>query len=289
VATSGPSAAEGLPPRGAAAGLNRLEDWRRLLSPYSHIVLVANSTAVDVGALRARYPATTLFVFFNKVYKVLGEPFEGHALLVSRGQPRGATIVYRGEVEEVLSFFERANFLGIMNIRLNDEEKLNSAADFANAPTGHLDLLGHFDDFYTGGKTPTSGFAIAIWLSELRLPCVITLAGFSALRKARQDRNRWRGGSERLCQAVRPVSGNSAGGNRPGRRRGAVGTALQHGRRNRQADFADERHPGGRQFPAAAEAGHFQAASSARRVSGVGRSQPVANHFTTHNSWAVSF
>lgn len=181
--TPGKSADNGLPPLGAASGLTRSEDWRQILSPFSHIVLVANSPAVDVGALRSLYPATTLFVFFNRVFKVLDQPFEGHALLVSRGQPRGANIVYRGEVEEVLSSFAKATFLGIMNIRLNAQEKLNSSADYKNAPTGHLDLVGHFDDLYTTGKTPTSGFAIALWLSELRLPSTtIVLAGFSARR-----------------------------------------------------------------------------------------------------------
>ena len=173
---------EGLPARGSAAGLTSPVEWRRLFSPYSHIVLVANSAAVDVPALPAQYPPTTLFVFFNKVYKVLDRPFEGHALLVSRGQPRGANIVYRGEVDEVLSFFARAHFLGIMNIRFNAEERLNPAADFRNAPTGHLDLPGYFDDLYTAGKTPTSGFGLALWLSEFRLAATIVLAGFSARR-----------------------------------------------------------------------------------------------------------
>lgn len=171
-----------LPPRGATSGLTQPDGWRQLLSSYSDIVLVANSTASNVRELRAQYPADTLFVFFNKVFKVLDQPFEGHALLITRGQPRGAGIVYRGEVDEVLSFFDKAHFLGIMNIRLAEDEKPNTAADFHDAPTGHLDLRGHFDPLYTEGKVPTSGFAMAVWLSELRLPGRITLAGFSARR-----------------------------------------------------------------------------------------------------------
>ncbi|WP_412178800.1 3-deoxy-manno-octulosonate cytidylyltransferase [Rhizobium sp. TRM96647] len=175
--------AEGdLPLRAAAAGLAAADDWRALFARYSDIVLVANSTASDVAALRAQYPRDALFVFFNKVFKVLDQPFEGHAILVTRGQPRGAGIVYRGEVDEVLSFFDKAHFLGIMNIRLAEEEKPNTSADFHDAPTGHLDLRGHFDPLYTEGKVPTSGFAMALWLSELRLPGTITLAGFSARR-----------------------------------------------------------------------------------------------------------
>ncbi|MGY5777231.1 MULTISPECIES: 3-deoxy-manno-octulosonate cytidylyltransferase [Rhizobium] len=153
-----------------------------MLMGFSHIVLVANSDAVDIASLQAQFPQTALFVFFNKVYKVLDRPFHGHSLLISRGQPRGANIVYRGEVGEVVKFFPKEYFLGIMNIRLGPEEKLNPAADFQGAPTGHLDLVGFCSDFYTEGKTPTSGFAMALWLSDLKLPGAIVLAGFSARR-----------------------------------------------------------------------------------------------------------
>ncbi|MFK0167026.1 3-deoxy-manno-octulosonate cytidylyltransferase [Rhizobium sp. NPDC090279] len=172
----------GFPAADSAAGLNGADKWRGVLAGFSHIVLVANSDAVDMTSLRSQFPETALFVFFNKVYKVLDHPFHGHSLLISRGQPRGANIVYRGEVGEVLKFFPREHFLGIMNIRLGPEEKLNPAADFQGAPTGHLDLVGFCSDFYTEGKTPTSGFAMTLWLSDLNLPGAIVLAGFSARR-----------------------------------------------------------------------------------------------------------
>ncbi|PST21245.1 3-deoxy-manno-octulosonate cytidylyltransferase [Rhizobium sp. JAB6] len=172
----------GLPAAGAAAGLNGADEWRDVLAGFSHIVLVANSDAVDIASLQTQFPETALFVFFNKVYKVLDRPFHGHSLLISRGQPRGANIVYRGEVGEVVKFFPAEYFLGVMNIRLGSEEKLNPAADFQGAPTGHLDLVGFCSDFYTEGKTPTSGFAMALWLSDLKLPGAIVLAGFSARR-----------------------------------------------------------------------------------------------------------
>lgn len=172
----------GFPAAGSAAGLSNAGEWREVLAAFSHIVLVANSDAVDIAGLQAQFPPTALFVFFNKVYKVLDRPFHGHSLLISRGQPRGANIVYRGEVGEVVKFFPKEHFLGILNIRLGAEEKLNPAADFRGAPTGHLDLVGFCSDFYTEGKTPTSGFALALWLSDLKLPGAIVLAGFSARR-----------------------------------------------------------------------------------------------------------
>lgn len=174
--------ATSLPRAGAVSGLSESSNWAEILAPYSHIVLVANSGTLDLADLQQRYPVTTLFVFFNKVYKTLDRPFEGHAVLVSRAQPKGANIVYRNEVSDVLSYFSNAHFLGILNIRLAANEKLNTSADYKNAPTGHLDLLGYCDSFYTEGKTPTSGFAFALWLSELRLRSEIVLAGFSAKR-----------------------------------------------------------------------------------------------------------
>lgn len=158
------------------------QDWARLFAPYSHIVLVANSDSVDAAALKDSFPVDTLFVFFNKVYKVLDRPFEGQSLLICRGQPRGANIVYRGEVADVLKFFPGERFVGIVNARFAAEEKLNAAADFGGAPVAHLDLVGYCNDFYTEGKIATSGFAIALWLAEMRLPGRIVLAGFSARR-----------------------------------------------------------------------------------------------------------
>ena len=176
------AAVSSLPAAGAVAGLSDGNDWRAIFAAFSQIVLVANSDAVDIAGLQRQYPTGTLFVFFNKVYKVLDAPFPEHALLISRGSPRGANIVYRREVGDVVKFFPKDRFLGIMNIRLNAEEKLNTTEDFENTPTGHLDLAGFCNDFYPEDKLPTSGFAIALWLSDQKLPGTIVLAGFSARR-----------------------------------------------------------------------------------------------------------
>jgi hypothetical protein len=167
---------------GAAAGLTTAAEWREVFSRYSHIVLIANSGLNDVTALRQEYPGNTLFVFFNKVYKTLSEAFEGNAMLVSRAQPQGANIVYRDEVREVLDFFGSSTFVGILNLKVSPSEKFNSSEDFKNAPTGHLDLCEFANSFYTGGKTPTSGFALALWLADMRISASIVLAGFSAKR-----------------------------------------------------------------------------------------------------------
>src|SRR5580765_5861341 len=89
----------GVPPvAGAPSGLTAPQAWRAIFAAFSHIVLVANSDEVRIDELQDAFPENALFVFFNKVYKVLDRPFTGNALLISRGGPRGANIVYRREV-----------------------------------------------------------------------------------------------------------------------------------------------------------------------------------------------
>ena len=108
-------------------GVNLLtpEAWKTLLSRYSHVVLVANSEAVDFERLRSELPETALYVFFNNVYKVLDEPFAGHAVLVARSGVMGANIVHRREVGDVLRFFAGDDFLGVVNIRVSPEENFS--------------------------------------------------------------------------------------------------------------------------------------------------------------------
>ncbi|THK37016.1 3-deoxy-manno-octulosonate cytidylyltransferase [Ensifer sp. MPMI2T] len=170
------------PASGTTEKLTTTEQWRALFSAFSHIILVANSDQVNVRELQAEYPRTALFVFFNKVYKVLDEQFSGRSLLISRAQPRGANIVYRQEVADVVKLFAPREFLGIMNIRLAVSERLNTSSDYLGTPTGHLDLTGFCADFYPQDKVPTSGFALALWLVDQALPAEIVLAGFSAKR-----------------------------------------------------------------------------------------------------------
>ena len=156
--------------------------WKALLSRYSHIVLVANSEAVDFERLRRELPETALYVFFNKVYKVLDEPFVGNAVLVARSGVMGANIVHRREVTDVLRFFSGDDFLGIVNVRVATEENFSEESRFEGAKTRHLDLTQILGDLYPVGRIATSGFALALWLADLQLPGKIVLAGFSAKR-----------------------------------------------------------------------------------------------------------
>ncbi|MGG7518010.1 3-deoxy-manno-octulosonate cytidylyltransferase [Allorhizobium undicola] len=166
----------------STAGLEDFAAWQALFSPFTHIVLVANSDDANVARLCRDLPSSTLFVFFNKVYKVLAAPFDRPAMLVARSGSVGANIVYRREVKEVVGYFPGENFLGVMNLRAHAGEVFSSAEKFEGVPAGYLDLSSYFTDFYPGDHIPTSGFALALWLADSLPGKKILLDGFSARR-----------------------------------------------------------------------------------------------------------
>ncbi len=173
-------ATNAIPPRASNS-----EEWRSFLHGYSHIVLVANSDEVDINELTSRFPDTTLFIFFNKVYKVLSEPFMRSAILVSRSGTLGANLVKSGKVSRVLEYFDKNSFLGIINLAIGDREKFSPESEFGGVAVRHLDLTALFAPFYPKTSLPTSGFALCFWLANLQLPATITLAGFSSKRSER--------------------------------------------------------------------------------------------------------
>jgi len=159
--------------------------WRAFFNRYSHIVLVANSEALDPQSMRTEFPGDTLFVFFNKVYKVLDDSFPGHAILVARSGMMGANIVHRREVDEVLKFFTSDKFLGVLNVRTAPEERFSPVDAFKGATVMYSDLETLMSGHYPPDKIPTSGFALVAWMRELQLTPKIVLAGFSGKRSAR--------------------------------------------------------------------------------------------------------
>lgn len=162
-----------------------LQEWQSFFAPFADIVLVANSDEVDMAELERRYPRDTLFVFFNKVYKVLDHTFTRPALLVSRSGMMGANIVHRREVPEVVRHFAPASFHGILNIIIGNDERFSSAEDFGMPNVAHLDLDPMISPFYPSGKVPTTGFGLCVWLNRLGLSARVSLAGFSSKRSER--------------------------------------------------------------------------------------------------------
>ncbi|MBW9114808.1 3-deoxy-manno-octulosonate cytidylyltransferase [Rhizobium cauense] len=161
------------------------DGWKALFQGYSHIVLVANSDEVNISDLTSRLPETTLFIFFNKVYKVLNEPFLRPALLVTRSGTLGSNLVKSGKVSKVLQYFDRSSFLGIVNLAIGEREKFSPASEFGDVEVRHLDLTAVFSSFYPPASIPTSGFALAFWLAQLQPDIQVTLAGFSSKRSER--------------------------------------------------------------------------------------------------------
>ncbi len=163
----------------------RADVWRTFFNRFSYIVLVANSEALDPQSMRTEFPGDTLFVFFNKVYKVLDNSFPGHAILVARSGMMGANIVHRREVDEVLKFFTSDKFLGVLNIRTAPEERFSPVEAFNGATVMYSDLETLMSGHYPPDKIPTSGFALVAWMRELQVTPKIVLAGFSGKRSAR--------------------------------------------------------------------------------------------------------
>ncbi|WP_062121054.1 hypothetical protein [Aureimonas sp. AU40] len=162
------------------------EIWSAFFGRFATILLVANSDAVDIGQLRQRYGDDALFVFFNKVYKVLDRPFDGPSLLVARSGPAGANIVYRREVADVVRLVRSPRFHGICNLRAGESERFSAPAEFGiSEPVGHLDLAPNLAGFYPPTHLATSGFALALFLLEAAPNSRVILAGFTARRSAK--------------------------------------------------------------------------------------------------------
>jgi len=188
-----------------------IEEWRAFFSPYSHIVLIGNSEAAQPEQLLQTYPPATLFVFFNKVYKVLDSGFDAPCLLIARSGMMGANIVHRREVADVLKFFQTERFLGIVNVRVDGSEALSPTSAFNGATVRHLDLRDILGQTYPSGKFATSGFALTLWLLGLGLPGKVVLAGFSAKRSDKWkvfDVHDWN--FEQIYLAVRARRGDIA-------------------------------------------------------------------------------
>lgn len=168
--------------RGSAAGRASAEAWHAFFASYSHIVLVANSEDQRFHELKERLPETALFVFFNRVEKVLSKPFSGNSLLVTRSNQAGSELVYRGILGKTTALLAGPGFAGVLNLRTAFIERMNAISDFGTVPAGLLDLAAYFEELYPQGHTASSGFAMALWLCENVPSAKIVLTGFSGER-----------------------------------------------------------------------------------------------------------
>lgn len=160
-------------------------DPHAFFAEFDAIVLVANSkdaadvlSAPDIGV-------RPLFIFFNRVYRILDKRFERDCFLISRSSPVGASLVWRKEIDDVLGLLKGPNFHGILNVRAEKRERFSSVEEFKNNAVGFLDLVPWAERMYpVGRRMPSTGFALAIWLAQQKMGKPIYLSGFSGVRDA---------------------------------------------------------------------------------------------------------
>lgn len=161
-------------------------DPKRFFGSFERLVLVANSPDARFAVNKPPAAGRTLFIFFNKVFRILDQPFGGASVLVARSSPIGSNLVYRGELARAVRTLDHGNFHGILNIKAQADEHLNAPADFGRTDVAQLDLTGFMRTVYpeiSRSRMPSTGFATAVWLAHLGLGVPVHLAGFTGVRE----------------------------------------------------------------------------------------------------------
>ena len=157
-----------------------------LFRPYSAVALMANSEGLDVEAVCAALPADTLFVFFTSA-RVLSRPFRRDALLCHRMKNADRTIQGDRKMRRARTLFADGRLkaeIGLFAGRAGNEKPSASLPARSDKVDFLIDAHGLLKDWYTAGKTPTTGFALAIWLSAAVPSVTIYLCGFTGVRGA---------------------------------------------------------------------------------------------------------
>lgn len=157
-------------------------DFLALVGRHPAIVLVANSQAADVAELRRTMPGDALFVFFNDVTRVLGEPFDRPAILVARSGKDGPAIVRKNKIGGILGCFAPGALQAVVDLRCGTRENFVPAEAFGFPKVVFLDLTEFFRTRYTAMKTASSGYAMAAWLASQGLRSEIHGCGFTGRR-----------------------------------------------------------------------------------------------------------
>lgn len=150
---------------------------------FDAIVLVANSRDAAEALTAPGLGERPLFVFFNRVYRIIDKPFTRDCILLSRSSPVGSSLVYRKELDDVVRLLKGPGFHGILNVRLEEREVLSKPEEFKGNPIGYLDLVEWSQRIYPlGRRMPSTGFGAAVWLAQQDLGKPIALSGFSGVR-----------------------------------------------------------------------------------------------------------
>ncbi len=161
------------------------EDFETILSGYEMVALIANSESVDITKITRTLPENTLYIFFTGCAKVLTEPFGRDAVLCHRLVAGGTKFLKsQKHFDRAYSLFKHGPKaeIGVIAER--------SPANGATAPSQPrtselvphtLDFDHTFGSLYPVDRSPTTGFALAIWLAEKAPRANICLCGFTGV------------------------------------------------------------------------------------------------------------
>ncbi|EAU42372.1 3-deoxy-manno-octulosonate cytidylyltransferase protein [Fulvimarina pelagi HTCC2506] len=151
---------------------------------HSTVAIMANSPALDLGAVMRELPEDTLFVFFTHCEKVLHSPFERSALLVHRMRTERISMNDDDRLETSRSFFAPGALEGEVGVFVSlDTQSIEGPRENRTPvefPVIDCDVL--FAPFYTAGHRPSSGFALALWLIDRVPETTVVLCGFTGVR-----------------------------------------------------------------------------------------------------------
>lgn len=152
-------------------------DWIAFFSRYETIALYANASGVPVGSP----PPGSLAIVFNR-FVVPGLDLSGTpTLLIVRNAHDGIALVARGKFDAIWGKFG--------DDTPDHAVRLTASPDVEDGPSHHLpiptvelDLRHHFTGRYPSDMVPSTGYAVASWLADLRLDARIELVGFTGVR-----------------------------------------------------------------------------------------------------------
>lgn len=161
------------------------EDFETILSGYEMVALIANSESVDIGTIARALPEKTLYIFFTGCAKVLAQPFDRDSILCHR-LVAGGTKFLKSQ-----KHFDKAYSLFTDGLKaeigvIAERSLANGAAPLSQPRTSELvpytlDFDCAFGPLYPADRSPTTGFALAMWLAEKAPGTNICLCGFTGV------------------------------------------------------------------------------------------------------------
>jgi hypothetical protein len=161
------------------------EDFETILSDYEMVALIANSESVDISRIARTLPEKTLYVFFTGCAKVLEQPFGRDAVLCHR-LVAGGTKFLKSQ-----KHFDKAYSLFTNGLKaeigvIAERSGANAAAALPAPRKSELvpytlDFDYTFGTLYPADRSPTTGFALALWLAEKAPSANVCLCGFTGV------------------------------------------------------------------------------------------------------------